>query len=143
MKRFKQITSPYLILIRDNKILLMRRINTGYEDGKYGLPSGHLEDKESIKEGLIREAKEEIGIGIKPQDLKLAHTMHRREADSRVDFFFTVSSYIGTPVNNEPEKCDDLEWFPLNKLPANTIPYIKLAIENSRKGIIYSEIGWE
>ncbi len=142
MDRFKQITSIYLILIRDNKILLLKRQNTGYEDGKYGLPAGHLEDNETIRNGLKREIKEEIGIDINVDNLKLVHTMHRKEEDTRVDFFFEVSKYEGTPLNNEPEKCSDLSWFPLNKLPSNIIPYIKTAIENSRNGIIYSEVGW-
>jgi 8-oxo-dGTP diphosphatase len=142
MKRFKLITSIYLILIRDNKILLLRRKNTGYEDGNYGLPAGHLEDNESIREGLAREIKEEIDVDIDVEDLKLVHTMHRREKDIRVDFFFEATKYSGTPINNEPEKCDDLQWFPLDNLPTNTIPYIKTAINNSLDKTIYSEVGW-
>ncbi len=142
MERFKQITSIYLILIRDNKVLLLKRQNTGYEDGKYGLPAGHLEDNETIREGLKREIKEEIGIDINVDDLMLVHTMHRKEEDTRVDFFFEVSRYEGTPLNAEHEKCSDLSWFPLDNLPSNIIPYIKTAIENSLKGIIYSEVGW-
>ena len=143
LERFKLIISIYLILIRDNKILLMRRKNTGYEDGKYGLPAGHLENNETISEGLQREVKEEIRIDIKRNDLRLVHTMHRRENDIRVDFFFEADHYTGTPVNNEPEKCDDLQWFPLAQLPDTIIPYIKLAIDNSLHKIIYSEVGWE
>ncbi len=143
MERFKQITSLYLLLIHDNKVLLLRRINTGYADGKYGLPSGHLEDNETIREGIKREAKEEIGIEIDVNDLTLVHTMHRRENDIRVDFFFEVSTYEGTPINNEPDKCDDLQWFPLDNLPSNIVPYVKKAIENSQNKIIYSESGWE
>ena len=67
--------------------------------------------------------------------------MHRREKDIRVDFFFKVATYKGTPVNNEPEKCDDVAWFPLDKLPTNIIPYIKVAIHKSIEKNIYSEIG--
>lgn len=33
MERFKVITAVHLILIENNKILLQRRYNTGYEDG--------------------------------------------------------------------------------------------------------------
>ena len=142
LKRFKQITSIYLILVRKNKILLLRRVNTGYEDGKYGLPSGHLEKDESITDGLKREVKEEIGVDINTKDLKLVHAMHRKEKDIRVDFFFEVSKYNGIPINNEPEKCDDLKWFPQDKLPANTVPYVKTAIKNFLEKIIYSEVGW-
>ncbi len=142
MRRFKLVISIYLILIRDNKVLLLRRQNTGYEDGKYGLPSGHLEDNESITKGLQREVKEEIDIDINPKEMKLVHTIHRKEKDIRVDFFFSVKKYKGTPKNAEPDKCDDLDWFPLDKLPKNTIFYIKKAIENSLDKKIFSETGF-
>lgn len=143
MERFKQITSIYLILIKDNKILFLRRKNTGYEDGKYCLPSGHLEENESIREGLKREVKEEIDIDLDTNDLTLVHTMHRKENDTRVDFFFTITKYNGEPVNKEPNKCDDVAWFPINNLPQNIIPYMKKAIENALRKNIYSESGWD
>ena len=140
--RFKLIASLYLILIRDDKVLLMRRKHTGFEDGNYGLPSGHLEKNETLTEGLAREAKEEIGIDILPSDLQLVEVMHRKHEDIRMDFFFVTNKYHNEPTNCEPEKCDDLQWFPLNNLPPNTIQYIRLAIENYRKNITYSEVGW-
>jgi len=142
MERFKLIASLYLFLIRDDKILLMRRFQTGYEDGNYGLPSGHLEDNESAIEGLIREVKEEIGVRIKASDLQLVHIKHRREKDTRIDLFYTAKKYYGNIMNAEPEKCDEVKWFKLGKLPKNIIPYVKNALECYLKGIIYSEVGW-
>jgi 8-oxo-dGTP pyrophosphatase MutT (NUDIX family) len=106
--RHKLIVSIYLILIQDEKVLLLRRFNTGYEDGKYCFPAGHLEPNESIAQGLQREVKEEVGIDIRPRDATLVHTMHRKESDERVDFFFTVSTFTGVPRNCEPDKCDDV-----------------------------------
>lgn len=111
-------------------------------DGHYGLPSGHLEDGETLRECLAREGKEEIGIDITPDDVNLVHTMHRHEKDIRVDFFFTVEKYEGTPTNCERDKCDDIQWFAPDQLPENIIPYIKQAIEKSAQKIIYSEKGW-
>lgn len=143
MERFKLITSVYLFLIKDNKILLLRRYNTGYEDGNYGLPAGHVEDNESISTALCREIKEEIDIKLNPKNIQLVHVMHRQEKDIRIDLFFTTKNYQGKPINKEPEKCDDMQWFPLDNLPKNTIPYIRQAINKSSENIIYSEIGWK
>ncbi|MFC1646999.1 NUDIX domain-containing protein [Patescibacteria group bacterium] len=140
--RFKMIGSSYLFLVKKNKILLSRRFQTGYEDGKYSLPAGHVEEEETLTENLVREVKEEVGLDIKKYDAKLAHVMHRRHNDIRVDYFFTVSKWVGNPKNCEPDKCDDVSWFPINKLPENTVVYIRHAIECWQKGIIYSEFGW-
>lgn len=142
MERFKSISSSYLFLIKDKKILLSRRFQTGYEDGKYSVPAGHVEEGETLREAASREIKEEIGMKIRPEDFVLVHVMHRKSNDIRVDFFFTAKKWKGKPVNHEFHKCDDLQWFPLNKLPANTIPYIKSAIRNFQKHIFYSEFGW-
>ena len=143
MHRFKMIASVYLILIENKKILLLRRYHTGYEDGNYSLPAGHVENNESITSALRREIKEEISIDLNSKDLQLVHIMHRKEADIRVDFFFIAKNYYGKPTNTEPEKCDDLHWFSLNDLPNNTITYIKVAIDAFNKRQLYSELGWD
>lgn len=137
------IASSYLMLIRKEKILLLRRWHTGYEDGNYSLPAGHVEESESLTQAGAREFFEEIGVRIKPQQLTLVHVMHRKEQDIRMDFFFTTAIGDQRPVNKEPEKCDDLRWFALNKLPTNTIAYIRHAIECYQKKIFYSEFGWK
>lgn len=141
-ERFKLIASVYLLFIRDGKILLLRRADTGYEDGNYGLVAGHLDAHESLTHAAIREAKEESGVDIDPHNLALVTTIHRRQSDERIDFFFIVNKWAGEPANTEPDKCDDLNWFDLDCLPANTIPYIRQAIDCYRRGVIYSEWGW-
>jgi len=137
------IASGYLMLIRNGKILLSRRFQTGYEDGKYSLPAGHIEEGETITRGTCREIREEIGIDLKPSDLRLVHVMHRKHFDIRMDFFFVTDKKGLRPVNLESHKSDDLAWFPIIKLPGNTVPYIRAAIESYRKSIFYSEFGWE
>jgi 8-oxo-dGTP diphosphatase len=140
--RFKLVLSVYIILIKEDKTLLLRRANTGYEDGNYGLVAGHADGGEPATVACCREAKEESGLDIKPEDLKLAHVMHRRQNDERVDIFFTTDKWEGQPTNMEPEKCDDLSWFPLDNLPENAIPYIRQALENFQNGVPYSEF-WQ
>jgi 8-oxo-dGTP diphosphatase len=142
VERFAMIASVYLLFVRGEEILLLRRANTGYEDGNYGLVAGHVEEGESITHAAIREAHEESGVNIEPSDLILKTTMHRRQSDERVDFFFEPKKWGGELINTEPDKCDDLRWFLLNELPENIIPYIRQAIECYRKGEIYSEWGW-
>lgn len=137
MERLKLKIAVYIFLIKENNILLGRRFNTGWQDGNYGLPSGHLENDESLIDALIRETKEEIGVDIQPKDMEFKHVMHRRSI--YVDFFFATKQWSGEPQIMEKDKCDDIQWFPLGKLPENIVPSVKFAIENYQKNINFSE----
>ena len=142
-EKFKLIPALHLFLIRDGKILLLRRFNTGFADGQYGVPAGHHDGGEPVTKGMAREAREEAGVSIDPKDLKIIHVMHKFLTDERVDFFFTANKWAGEPYNAEPHKCDDLSWFPLNNLPENMVPYVRKALENYQKGELFSEFGWD
>lgn len=127
---------------------MQRRYKTGYNDGFYGLCAGHVEEKETFTEAIIREAKEEIGIALKAEDLEVVHFMQRyaipnpKELRGRADVFIRAKKWKGEPKNIELHKCDDVRWFPLNSLPENTIPSIREALKNIEKNKIYSEFGF-
>lgn len=137
MERLKLRVAVYIILIKDDKVLLGRRFNTGWQDGNYGLPSGHLEENETMIGALLREAKEETGVDIKSEDTKFVHVMHRKSI--YIDFFFTAQNWTGDPKVMEEDKCDDMHWFPLNDLPKNIVPSVKFALENYQKSLPFSE----
>jgi len=141
-KYFKFVSAVHLFLVRDNKILLSRRFNTGYEDGKYGVPAGHIDGGEKATDAMTREAFEETGLIIDPCYLKTVHVMHRKSTEERIDFFFEINRWSGEPKNMETDKCDELKWFLIDGLPANLIPYVKAAIECYKKGVYFSEFGW-
>lgn len=142
MHRFTMIASGYVFFIREDMILLSRRFHTGYKDGMYSVPAGHIEDNETLNDGTRREVLEEVGVPLSYDDITLVHVMHRKEIDIRMDFFFLVKHFGKEPMNMEPEKCDDLSWFPIDHLPSNTIPYIREAIRCYKKHILFSEFGW-
>jgi ADP-ribose pyrophosphatase YjhB (NUDIX family) len=143
MNRFTYVGAAYLFLIKDRQTLLQRRCNTGFEDGNYGVPAGHLDGGETARQGCAREISEELGIIIKPGDLTVVHVMHRKAAhDERIDFFMCATNWEGTISNNEPDKCDDLCWFSLDSLPENMIDYVQYALQNYLKGVSYSEYGY-
>jgi 8-oxo-dGTP diphosphatase len=147
MTRSVVIPTVYLVLVEGDKILLSRRNNTGFMDGMYSFPAGHLrDDDETLIEAMVREAREEIGVEIASADLELVHVMHRKQnepADERrINLFFAAKKWRGEPRIMEPDKCDDLRWFELDRLPYNTIPYIKQAITCLRKNVKYSEHGF-
>jgi hypothetical protein len=38
----------------------------------------------------------------------------------------------------EPDKCSDLDWFPLDNLPDNTSDFVRQAIKKILNGVNYS-----
>jgi 8-oxo-dGTP diphosphatase len=132
----------HLLFFRDNQVLLLRRFNTGYADGQYSVPAGHLEGGETVVTAAAREAEEETGLRIEVDDIAFSSVVHRKDSDERVDFFVHVRNWQGEPVNTEPEKCDELRWVNINELPDNVIPYVKQAIQNHLMGIPFNEFGW-
>ena len=141
-ERFQVIVAVHLFLLRGNEVLLLRRNNTGYEDGNYSVIAGHLDGNEPARMAMVREAAEEAGIRVTPADLRFVHVMHRKEAgasDERVDLFFAATSWYGQPVICEPEKCSELRWSALDDLPTNVVPYVRTALDGFRQNRLYAE----
>lgn len=147
-QRFGLVSAVHLLLVKNSRILLLRRFNTGYEDSNYSVIAGHLDGHETATAAMCREAKEEANLVIRPHDLKLAHIMHRLKPpeamyQERIDLFFTTPTWQGEPKIMEPHKCDDLSWFSLKKLPVNMVLYVRFAITQYLNGNLYSEYGWK
>lgn len=143
--RFRAVASVHLFLLRDDgaEVLLLRRANTGYEDGSYSVVAGHLDGGERVATAAAREAFEEIGVRIREDDITVVGVMHRRATDERIDFFVTASTWAGAVRNAEPDRCDELRWARVDALPENVIPYVRRALENHRLGRWFDAFGWE
>ena len=143
-KRFMLRAAVYLMPLKDNQILLSRRFNTGWMDGKYSLIAGHLDGNESVVDSMIRESYEEAGLTIDSQDLIPATVLHRFSPDQEyIDFFFAAKKWQGEPRIMEPDKCDEMSWYPLDELPNEILPYIVEAINNYQLKIPFWESGWK
>ena len=141
--RNKAVPAVYILLEQNGKVLLGRRYNTGYEDGNYQVPAGHVEEGELPTEAMIREAKEEINVDLKSENLELVHAGYRPKHDStgdRIDLFFKAKKWGGKIKNMEPHKCDDLNWFSWDHLPENITFHIGEAFKCINRGIFYNEI---
>ena len=120
------------------QILMLKRAGTGYCDGYFDLPGGHLEANEDIFDGMIREAKEEIGITIKREDMEILHIYHRYKG-GMLKFVFKTYKYEDIPINNELDKCEKIEWIDFENLPENIVPSIKIELDNIKNGVYYSK----
>lgn len=137
--RFHFLVAVHAFFIKDEQVLLLKRANTGYMDGHWSVPAGHVDGGESIWKAMQREIKEEVDIEIKKTHQPI-HVMHRASGnEERIDYFFLIKDWQGVTKIGESDKCSALEWFKLWQLPENTIPYIKFALENLQNGILFSE----
>lgn len=100
------------------RILLVRRKNTGYADGSYGMPGGRVELGESLLEAVQREVLEEVGCIVRPEDCELYAVHHVLERGiERIDAQFLIHRWEGEPRICEPDKADQIGWFSLDALP--------------------------
>ena len=131
--RFKSVICVDLLIKRvvDNNtyILLMKRCNTGYNDLEYELPGGHLEKDEDLFDAMIREAKEELLIDLKREDIKLIHLLHHYHGE-RLNFIFETDGSNLNPKIGEIDKCSELKWVKINELPNETTDKVKFIINN-------------
>lgn len=142
MPRYTLPVAVHVILQQHHQILLVRRCNTGFEDGNYGFPGGHIEPGEPVSQTAIRECQEELGITLAPADLHPIGVSHYTSpTGDGVDFFFKTASWSGEP---QPiSECDHLLWCAPDTLPANTIPFIQWAVQHHfLQGQWFDESGW-
>lgn len=137
------IIDAHVLLIRGGEVLLTRRRGT-YGDGMWHLPSGKLDPGESLTAAAVREAAEEVGVGIDPGDLRHVHTLHATGSGQRprLGIFFATERWTGEPRNREPDKCSGLGWFSLSALPEDVIPYPLAGIQAYRDGTPFGLFGW-
>lgn len=63
--------SVHLLFYRDHEVLLLKRQNTGFEDGKWSIVARRIDGGEEVKVAAIREAREESGVEINPSQLEI------------------------------------------------------------------------
>jgi mutator protein MutT len=122
------------------EVLLLRRARTGYMDGWWAAPGGHLDAGEDPSAAAIRECREEVGVEIDRADLEpLAAMPYRSATHQGVDFIFTSRRWRGEPRIAEPHRVDAIGWHAIDALPTNVVPYLELALGLDSRGEWFHE----
>jgi 8-oxo-dGTP pyrophosphatase MutT (NUDIX family) len=110
-------------------------VNTGFRDGEYDTPSGHVVPNEEEDVAAARELEEETGLIADRADMDLFH-VRTNEVDTPdmpyKNFFFRIARVLcqGEFGIREPNKCDDMGMYKLDALPEPTNPHVKAALAN-------------
>ncbi|MEV4947031.1 NUDIX domain-containing protein [Streptomyces sp. NPDC053755] len=123
--------------VRGPEVLMSRRAGDVYAAGMWHLPSGHLDGpEEDVVTALVRETREETGLGVDPADVLAAVTVHHRGPGgrARVGFFFEVRRWQGVPGVMEPDVCDAMRWFAFDGLPEPMVAYCRAGLDAYRAG---------
>jgi 8-oxo-dGTP diphosphatase len=126
-----------IFLIKDDAILLGKRKNC-YGEGTWGLPGGHLEQGESIRECVRRELKEELDIeGLEFKLISVADCINERGHYVHISFLF--EKFTGEIRNMEPDLCYEWNFFPLSSLPEDLFDPHRNILKNYFENVLYLE----
>ncbi|MGW6202312.1 NUDIX hydrolase [Streptomyces sp. NPDC055089] len=127
------------------RILLGRRHpRSAFGPNEWHYLAGHCE-REAAVNCLVREAREEAGLVVEPDDVELVHVVHHvdsPEAPARIGLVFRARTWSGTPQILEPDRCVEWRWFSPDDLPAAVVPYARMAIDGTLAGRAYTQTGW-
>ncbi|NJN51668.1 MAG: NUDIX domain-containing protein [Gammaproteobacteria bacterium] len=130
----------HTLLWRANALLLLRRAYTGFLDGYYALPGGHLEAGEGVIDCAIRECREEVGIALPRAAVHPLGVLPYRGAGGQgVDFFMTCDSFADEPRLAEPERFDELRWVHPERLPHPSVPYLAKLLQMRKHSLWFAE----
>ena len=127
------------VLEKDGKYLLVQEAQEKCYK-KWNIPAGHLDFNESIKQGAIREIKEETGC-----DIELNGILYIGNRIFENDILVMI--IFSTKIINEKIKYDineilDVKWFSydeiMNKMDDKLrgLDYIKTAVNNHKNNLI-------
>ncbi len=118
MNRQKDIPRATLaVIMRNEKILLGEKLTGPIGKGTLNGPGGKIEGTESAAACIIRETKEEIGIGLFMSSLK-----HQAVLTCIADAcgpYMIVDVFSTTRFQGEPRETPDMRpiWFPCHEMP--------------------------
>ncbi|MGW2249719.1 NUDIX domain-containing protein [Kitasatospora sp. NPDC001660] len=113
-------------------VLLRRGPKAKFAQGMWDLPVGKSEPGEPITETAVRELKEETGLVVTPEDLRLVHVIHGARGVEAPNGFLTVvfaaHRWSGELTNGEPAKHSEVAWVGIDVVPEEFVSTTKEAL---------------
>jgi 8-oxo-dGTP diphosphatase len=106
------------LLVDGDRVLLGHRSPTRrwYPD-VWDLPGGHVEPGERVRDALVREIDEEVGVAVvTAHEHDQVRVRVPGEEEVVIDVWL-VTAWTGTPANRCPDEHDELRWFTAGEVP--------------------------
>ena len=122
-----------VLVVKENRVLLGRRIGSKPGTGMYQTPGGHLENQESFDACIKRELQEEVGIEIDRVTFLGLTNVRQFPPNHFVLVAFAAEWKSGEVQNCEPDKCEAWGWYDMENLPLPMTPATESAIKSFLK----------
>jgi 8-oxo-dGTP pyrophosphatase MutT (NUDIX family) len=100
------------------KLLLLKRAGAKSFPGRWGVPSGKVEENETELQAVVRELFEETGILLSGDQIDLFGTYPVDTHEMAFDYSLFLHIVTGMPsVKLEPTEHSDFGWFTLEETP--------------------------
>jgi 8-oxo-dGTP diphosphatase len=109
----------------DQRVLLIRRGQPPLL-GEWSLPGGVLECGETLREAVMREAREETGLLVETGDMLGVYERVIRGDEQRVRYHYVLIDFLCRPVGGDLKAgsdAADVRWFKRAELPALNLAY--------------------
>ncbi len=125
------------VVVKDGKIAIGKDTRKG--DAVFGVPGGHWESGETLKECALREVKEESGIEASNPQLISVYDFYRTDKEKSYVTIGMKADYISGEFSDlDDEGRLDWTWYtPEEALKLNLFPADKILIERFLSGIIF------
>jgi ADP-ribose pyrophosphatase YjhB (NUDIX family) len=128
------------IIVDDGEVVLIKRGHPPLE-GEWSIPGGVLEVGETMREGVIREAREETGLVVEPLELLGVYDRVQRDERGQVLYHYVLVDFLCLPVAGELKAAGDAAdagWFSPEdaaglSLPPDTREVLRLGFEKSAR----------
>ncbi|BAK15310.1 NUDIX hydrolase [Solibacillus sp. FSL K6-1781] len=110
--QYKLWNGASAIIIRDNRVLMIRTIDSN----SWSIPSGGVEDGETVEEACIREVAEETGYEVKI--VKELHTKKTIIKEYKVTTKYFLCEITGGDIqyNDPDEEIEEITWMNRNEI---------------------------
>lgn len=132
------------VIIADGRVLLVKRGHPPLA-GEWSIPGGVLEIGETMREAVVREAREETCLAVEPTELLGVYDRVLRDDDGLIRYHFVLIDFLCRVVDGKAEAAgdaDEVRWFTPAEagtlgLPEDTAEVVRLGfceIPGSERG---------